>query len=185
MKRAKNKNFTMIELLFIIGILVILMSISWVAGSKVILGTKKQQTKAEITMLFNAVKAYKARYSAYPWENQASAAPTAGGAAVTFTYGHQLSKAPHESDGNYNATATGVAASAYNGNRPMYIDYTPHGFNVSNDNYKTTGGAACTVKDPYEQAYQLKIDADGKFTIFSPGVDGTAGTDDDITSNSL
>ncbi|MCM8536843.1 MAG: type II secretion system GspH family protein [Lentisphaeraceae bacterium] len=68
MKRRNKKYFTLIELLFVIAILVILIGISWVAGTKVLRNQTIKKTKAEIFLLTDAIRQYKDRFDAYPPE---------------------------------------------------------------------------------------------------------------------
>ena len=65
MKRRNSKYFTLIELMFVIAILVVLIAISWVAGTKVLRGQTEAKTKAEITLLMSAIEQYKVRFGHY------------------------------------------------------------------------------------------------------------------------
>jgi type II secretory pathway pseudopilin PulG len=99
MQRLHKKYFTLIELMFVIAILVILIGISWVAGTKVLRKQTQQKTKAEITLLVSAVKQYKERWGSYPGTSTASA----------LDFADYLSK---------------VSPSAgWVGERPMFIDF--------------------------------------------------------------
>ena len=58
----RRAGFTLIELLLVISVLVIIISISWVAGTNVMRKQTEAKTKAEILLLSNAVKQYKTRW---------------------------------------------------------------------------------------------------------------------------
>jgi len=84
----RRNNFTLIELIFVIGILIILVGISWVAGNQMMKKQKEKQTQLQIQMLMTAVDKYKMRYGAYPkqhnskklnFKNWLSAIPDGGG----------------------------------------------------------------------------------------------------------
>ena len=104
MKNAKKKYFTLVEIMITIGILIILMSISWVAGGRVLKGVKVKQMKAEISMLMTAVEQYNDRWGDYPFEDT-----TDDGKAHEFNFGEKLSSVQ--------------PGAGYTGDRPMFIDY--------------------------------------------------------------
>lgn len=174
MKRRNPKYFTMIELMFVIAILVILVGISWVAGTKVLRGQTEAKTKAEITLLINAIEQYKTRWGGYP-----NSFSQGNNSSTTYSidFGEYLSKV--------------LPGSGWSGSkRPMYIDYDSVDILVSNSNYADPSANSTTVQDPYENAYQyvLTIDAQGaqSIVISSAGLDGDHGTtDDNIYSNDL
>ena len=66
MKSYKKSCFTLIELMFVITVLVILISISWINGTKVIDKQIDRKMKAEIATLVKVIELYKIRYGAYP-----------------------------------------------------------------------------------------------------------------------
>ncbi|MCH2208684.1 MAG: hypothetical protein MK132_22830, partial [Lentisphaerales bacterium] len=158
MKRRNLKYFTLIELLFVIAILVVLIGISWVAGTKVLRSQTKAKTKAEITLLVSAVEQYKDRWGHYPYSN---------GYAGPLNFGEQLSKvAPNGSWKKSDGTA---------GTRPMFIDYDSSDIIVSNSDYSASSAAATTVHDPYETAYFYQHNAtDNTILIYSYGLDGAS-----------
>lgn len=171
MKRYNRRNFTLVELMFVVAILVILIGISWVAGTKVLRSQAKSKTKAEITMLVAAVKQYKDRYGNYP---------ELSGNTVAFNFGQCLSKVLPDgswldNDGNP-------------GKRPMFIDFTKHNINIDNTDYAASSAGATIVSDPYENAYQWKYDTtNDTFKIWSVGLDGDDddGAGDDVSSDNL
>ena len=65
-KKVKKKNFTLIEILFVILIFIILMGIAWTASGKVMRASKIQQTKAELITIDGALEMSHGRYSKYP-----------------------------------------------------------------------------------------------------------------------
>jgi len=164
MKRYNRRNFTLVELMFVVGILVILIGISWVAGTKVLRKQAKSKTKAEITMLVAAVKQYKDRHGEYP--------PEASNDALDF--GAYLSKV--------------LPGSGWTGKRPMFIDFKKHNINISNDDFDNANATSGTVQDPYEQNYLYTLNTtDNTFKIWSTGLDGTndSGAGDDVSSDNL
>jgi type II secretory pathway pseudopilin PulG len=64
----KKRNFTLIELLFVILILITLIGISWVAVTKVIRTQNIFKAKGEMSMLSLATVQYKDRYGVYPFD---------------------------------------------------------------------------------------------------------------------
>jgi type II secretory pathway pseudopilin PulG len=60
------KKFTLIEIMFVVGIFVILISISMVAGSKVLRDSVNKQMKSELKMIESALKVYKTQWGEYP-----------------------------------------------------------------------------------------------------------------------
>ncbi len=170
MKRYNRRNFTLVELMFVVGILVILIGISWVAGTKVLRKQAKSKTKAEITMLVAAVKQYKDRFGSLP---------VTSASARDLDFGQYLSKV--------------LPGSGWTGKRPMFIDFKKHNINISNDNFDDANATSGTVQDPYEQNYMYQAidsDSDGTaetFKIWSVGLDGgdDNGADDDISSDNL
>ena len=178
MKNARKKYFTLVEIMITIGILVVLMSISWVAGGKVLKSTKIKQMKAEISMLVTAVEQYKTRWGAYPFTSTGGV--SSGESALTFDFGEKLS-----------SVAVGAG---YTTDRPMYIDFLKQNIYVDNEEFADTDATATEVEDPYENPYQYKYDdTTNEFIIYSVGLDGgddhgvyNPGNDeDDISSNNL
>ena len=149
----KKNRFTLIEIMFVVGILVILIGIGGIAGSKAIRKQMEVQTKAEITMLKAAVRQYKTRWGEYPVQTS----------DTKFSFAEYLSKVSPTS-----STWTGV--------RPMYIDYKSSNMAISNDNYNIVNAISTKVLDPYEQCYYYLTDnVDGvavRFLIYSVGRDG-------------
>lgn len=159
MKRRNPKYFTMIELMFVIAILVILVGISWVAGTKVLRGQTEAKTKAEITLLINAIEQYNTRWGVYPHEIS-----NATGYSGNLDFGEYLSKV--------------LPGSGWSGSkRPMYIDYDSADMLVSNSNYADPSATSTNVQDPYENVYKyvLTIDAttgEKSFKVYSFGLNG-------------
>ncbi|MCM8533785.1 MAG: type II secretion system GspH family protein [Lentisphaeraceae bacterium] len=156
MKRRNKKYFTLIELLFVIAILVILIGISWVAGTKVLRNQTEKKTKAEILLLNHAVKQYKDRFGELPATS-----------SKQIDFAAYLSKVK--------------PGSGWSGKRPMYIDFQKADFFVGpssgNIDYtevdKANPAAAVYALDPYENPYYINVDAaTGKFFIYSYGLDG-------------
>lgn len=175
MKRLSRRNFTLIELMFVVAILVILIGISWVAGTKVLRSQAKSKTKAEITMLVSAVKQYRDRHGMYPEVKGA------------LNFAQYLSKV--------------LPNSGWTGKRPMYIDYKKNNINTDIDTYDDANAGNTLVMDPYEQDYIYVYDSteDGTFLIYSAGLDGdetqpdkpseydssASGNADNVSSNDL
>ena len=171
MHKAKKKHFTLVELMITIGILIILMAVSWVAGSKVLRGTKVKQTKADLVMLVNAVEQYKDRWGEYPFTN---------GNGQYFKFGEKLS--PVKVGANYNGT------------RPMFIDYQKHSMesaiNVGDEadpefenysDYNIQNPESTYILDPYKNAYRYDYDSSTEtYTIYSDGLDGDEVSSDDL-----
>lgn len=163
MKRYNRRNFTLVELMFVVAILVILIGISWVAGTKVLRSQAKSKTKAEITMLVAAVKQYKDRFGAYP-PNDTSENP------YPLSFGQYLSKV--KPDGSWT------------GKRPMFIDFKKHNINVGNDDYDATSASTTKVYDPYENTYLYYYNStDDTFAIWSVGLDGDDDSFDDYSGS--
>ena len=151
--------------MFVVGILVILIGISWVAGSKILRKSAAAQTKAELKMLHAAVEAYKVRWGSYP---------TGTSTPASLNFVQYLSKVAPDSQ--------------YSGaKRPMFADFRASGMNLSTDTYDNTSSPdATTASDPYDQDYLYVLDGD-TFYIYSIGLDGQDdnGSDDDIRSDQL
>ena len=163
MKRRNSKYFTLIELMFVIAILVVLIAISWVAGTKVLRGQTEAKTKAEITLLMSAIEQYKVRFGHYFQQSS----------DTTLNFGQFMSKVL--------PTASGWSGS----NRPMFIDFEGSDIIVSNSNYAQTGASTTIVSDPYENAYvylaSTSVDANGNplsYLIYSKGLDAAHGAGD-------
>jgi len=163
--RIKKKNFTLIEIMFVVGILVILIGISWVSGSKILRKTAEAQTKAELVMILKACDAYKVRWGSYP---------KADGYNGPVDFMEMLSKVSADSS-QWGSDRP----------RPMFIDCKKANMNITNDDYANTGTGAVSAKDPYEQDYTFQIsegdpaiDGDGVITIFSVGIDPDDDSDD-------
>ena len=162
MKRRNKKYFTLIELLFVIAILVILIGISWVAGTKVLRNQTEKKTKAEIFLLTNAVKQYKDRFGEFPATSD-----------TEVKFAAYLSKVQPNTAG-------------WSGKRPMFIDYKQADFFVG-----TKSGSSYTIDydevdentvnddiyalDPYENPYFFRVNTTtNSFIIYSAGLDGNA-----------
>ena len=129
MKTSFKNHFTLIELMLVVTVLVILISISWVAGTKVIKAQIDRKMQAEVLSLSKVIELYKIRYGDYP----TATAPS------SLNFGEKLS---------------GVKPGAgWNGKRTMYIDFRKSGFKVSNDNYDASNATATIVFDPYDNPY--------------------------------
>lgn len=168
----------MIELMFVIAIVVILMGISWVAGTKVLRAQTKAKTKAEIVMISAAVNQYKTRWGSYPNE--------ADYRDINFV--NYLSKVKPNS--------------GWTGARPMYIDFkssdmiraervsgplTIQGDSGSTSVSYNANDSGDYLLDPYENPYLYFTDEDAngktiKFTIVSMGVDGKMDWPSDSTN---
>ena len=156
----KRNKITLIELMFVVGVLVILISISWTVGTKVIRAQTDQKTRAEIKMLVEAVELYKIRYGSYP-ANDTSESP------------HPLSFAETLS----NTRADG----SWSGKRPMYIDYKKADLKVSNDNYDASSATSTRALDPYGNTYLYYHDSvNDRFYIWSVGRDEADSSSDDF-----
>lgn len=105
-----HSKFTLIEIMFVVGILVILIGISWTAGVKVLRQQAKAKTKAEISILNSACEQYKNRFGQYP---------DTTGNLIDFNFNHHLSDVSYEE------------RSQYIGTRPMYIDCKKHNIHLS------------------------------------------------------
>lgn len=166
-KKVNLKFFTLIELIFVIGILVILISISWVNGSKTIKTVSTKQVQAEILLIRTALRSYETRWGDFPQST-----------SDLVDFGEYLSSiSPHE---DYVNPANKPLP------REMYIDLKSSNINAENkDCYaytKSKHGAVIPkviIQDPYEQPYVYKVSGN-TFEVISVGLDGTLGTDDDI-----
>jgi len=66
----KSKQwFTLIEIMFVVGILVILIGIGWVAGAKILRKSADTQINAELKMIQTAIDIYKTDKGFYPSED--------------------------------------------------------------------------------------------------------------------
>ena len=150
MKRRNKKYFTLIELLFVVAVLVIIISISWVAGTNVIRKQTVSKTKAEILMLTNAIKQYNTRWGYFP---------STIGTGTTLNFANYLSNV--------------LPNSGWTGKRPMYVDFGAADIMISDvnlDDEDNTGPV--TVSDPYEQPYIYKVNPSTQsFIIYSLGLD--------------
>ena len=153
MKRYNKLKFTLIELMFVVAILVILIGISWVAGTKVLRGQAESKTKAEIKMLVSAMHQYKDRFGSFP------------DVKGTLNFGEYLSKVQPNTTGWTSGKP-----------RPMFIDYTKNNINVSNTAYDDPNATETIILDPYELEYVYIFDSteDDTFLIYSAGLDGLA-----------
>ena len=165
MKRRNSKYFTLIELMFVIAILVVLIAISWVAGTKVLRGQTEAKTKAEITLLMSAIEQYKVRFGHYFQQSS----------NTSLNFAEYLSKVL--------PTQSGWTGSK----RPMFIDFKSSDILTDpTDGYDDASGAASTtVNDPYENAYiylaSTSVDANGNplsYLIYSKGLDAAHGAGD-------
>ncbi len=153
MKSYNRRNFTLLELMFVVAVLVILIGISWVAGSTVLDNQTKNKTKAEIALIMSAVRQYNERFpGSYPWGSESTNRKTAnadGWAMEYLDWGHRLSPVRSEEAGNYNGT------------RPMFIDFTKN-----NIDYRSSG----EIFDPYGKKYHYYYDASTKlYSVWSAG----------------
>lgn len=154
------------ELLFVIGILVILVGISWVAGTKVLRSQTKAKTKAEIILLVGAIEQYKTRWGGYP---HSWAGNTYDG---ELDFGEYLSKVLP--DGNWKD------ASNNNIDRPMLIDYDKEDILVDNSDYADNNASETNVQDPYENTYWYVLENNPvKIRVYSAGLDGEYNAPDD------
>ena len=160
MKKVHCKKFTLIELMFVIGILVILISLSWVAGRHIFQVQVNYKTKGEIALLAAAVDHYKIRYGDFP-ATDTSESPH------PFSFGEQLSDIrPY---------------SGYTGKRKMYLDYKKKRIKVSNENYDDANANKTKVLDTFENNYLYYNDsANNRFFIWSIGEDGIDSSSDDF-----
>ena len=160
MKHAKRNRFTLLEILFVVTILVILIGLSWVDGSKAVKKQVDRKTKAEITALVTAVENYYIRYGTYP-PNDTSTTPH------PFSFAETLSDAQ--------------PGLGFEGKREMYIDFKKNGINITNENYADSDATATTVLDPFEIPYYYFHDeVNNKFYIWSVGADGVDSSSDDF-----
>lgn len=147
-----KKRFTLIEILFTIMILIILLSISWVAGNKVLRHQLKAKANAEMVMLKSAIERYNVRWGAYPFD---------GDQVINFA--EQLSDYPIDTDRN---------TAAYAPKREMYIHYNSRGFTTSNDTYDNAEIEDCPatiVFDPYDEPYRVRL-VNGDVEVYTPTV---------------
>jgi Tfp pilus assembly protein PilE len=163
MKSYKKQNFTLIEIMFVVGILVILIGISWVAGNKILRKSAENQTKAEVTMIHKACEAYNVRFDGLPSTSD-----------TTVNFINYLSKVRPGST-TYSGTK-----------RPMFVDFRKSNINLDNDSYDAISGGATIASDPYDQEYKYVYNS-GAFYIYSAGVDGqsTAPHDDKTLANNV
>jgi hypothetical protein len=122
-------------------------------------------TKAELVMLHKAVASYQARFGVYPYSKDYHG---------DFNFVEQLSKVP-------------VGSKGYSGKkRPMLIAFRRSNMNLTTDDYDDLNGPQTTVLDPYDQAYVFVYEKiTDSFYVYSIGVDGVAGTDDDVRSDKI
>lgn len=105
---AKYK-FTLIELMFVVAILVILIGIGFVAGTKTLRSQAKTKTKAEIKILETACHQYMDRYSNFP---------DISGKEIEFNFCEYLAKIPPIAE--------------YTGDRYFFIDFKRDNINLKN-----------------------------------------------------
>ena len=157
MRPLKKNQFTLIELMFVVAVLVILISISWVAGTKIIKEQINRKMQAEVFTLSKVIELYSIRYGSYP----DSPAPAA------LNFGEKLSDVK--------------PGAGWSGKRVMYIDFRKKGYKVSNNNYDDSNASATTVLDPYDNPYLYYFDsAKNKFYVWSVGADGKDDSSDDF-----
>lgn len=100
-------KFTLIELMFVVTILVILISIGFVAGTKTLRKQAYMKTKAEIKMIESACRQYKDRYGNFP---------DITGSEVEVDFLNHLAKIPD--------------IASFTGDRKMFIDCKKHAINT-------------------------------------------------------
>jgi type II secretory pathway pseudopilin PulG len=161
----KKSSFTLIEIMFAVGILVILIGITYTIGSKVIINANKTQTSAEVQLLAEAVQVYKGR-----WGTTGMPFPKAD------MYNGPVDFMELLSDVDVNSTEWGNSRP-----RPMTVDVKLTNMNISDPDYALVGKSGITASDPYEQTYILRVSGN-TFSIRSAGRDGLIDTADDIVS---
>ena len=158
MINAKRKYFTLVEIMITIGILIILMSISWVAGNKVLKSVKTKQMRVDISMLVTAVEQYKDRWGDYPFTH---------GRTRPFNFANKLS-------------SVSVYDKKYKGARPMFIDYTKQNMKVENNTIQDP------YKIPYRYHYDNSTQTYTIYSVGFDGKDKDRNTrKDNITSDDL
>jgi len=95
--------------MFVVAILVILIGIGFVAGTKTLRKQAEIKTKAEIKMLVSACHQYKDRYGAFP---------DITGNIIEFNFCEHLSKIP--------------VTPGFSGDRRFFIDFKAHNINLEN-----------------------------------------------------
>ncbi len=110
--------------MFSVAILVILISIGFVAGTKVLRSQANTKTRAEIKMIRSACIQYKDRYNSFPSLSETD---------IDINFGEFLSKVPPNS--------------GFIGSRPMYIDYKRHNINYD------SGTISDPYENPYQYKY--------------------------------
>lgn len=153
------KRFTIIEIMFVVGILIILIGISMMASNKIIRKSAESQTKAEIKMIKSAIDAYKIRWGAYPKSKNDR---------VDF-----IEWLSNVSPYQYDSGSGGRLI------REMYINARQANMNVTNKDYFMSGVHGVSAKDPYEN-YYLYSSSGNSFVVYSVGIDGKEGTADDV-----
>lgn len=143
----KRKKFTLIELMFSVGILVILLSISWIAGNKALKSQAKKKIGAEIVAIESAINQYKDRFGSLPFTSD-----------CVVDFGQYLS--PVLPNGKYKDENNKPL------NRPMFLDFKAMDLSVDNPKYSESSATKTTLLDPYDQPYKIKI-VDGIFKVYS------------------
>ena len=170
--KSPNKNFfTLVELMFAVGILVILIGISWVFSKGAFDGVNRTQIKGELLMLKAAVEAYKVDHGVYPYADSGS------DFSGDLNFVEYLSKV--KPNDNYSGSK-----------RPMYERMKE--LNLSNkDTFDNTANPGqSTARDPYDQAYQYVLELNGpgslddRFYIYSLAKNASS-ADDDLRSDQL
>jgi len=101
--------------MFCVAILVILLGISWVAGTKVLRNQAETKTKAEIKMLMSACRQYKDMYIYYPIDE---------GTESDVNFLQWLSPVKYDNQ------------HLYDGQIPMFIDYDKNNINYEGNEIK-------------------------------------------------
>jgi type II secretory pathway pseudopilin PulG len=162
---VKKSSFTLIEIMFTVGILVILIGGVYIAASKALIASNETKMSAEVKMLAGAVKKYQGR-----WGTASMPFPKAD------MYNGPVDFVELLSDVDVNNTEWGNTRP-----RPMTIDVKLTNMNISDPDYALVGKSGITASDPYDQAYILRVNGN-TFSIRSAGRDGLIDTADDVVS---
>jgi len=157
-KNIRKKNFTLIELLFVIFILIILIGISWIASNSVMRASKNKQTKSELATIETALESYHMRHNEYPDPEE-------------FTWRIWIDDQGNKHEESYPAVPQNLSDGV-----DQYINYKRSNITTAQGKFNRV------ICDPYEMGYYYEKVGDG-YKLFSHGLDGPGGDEEDDVYN--